>query len=654
MLADVVRFGDDLEIDPVAYQLRRSGRPLKLERLPMEILLLLVERRGQLVSREEIIERIWGKDVFLDTDNSINSAVRKIRQALKDDPENPAFIQTVTGKGYRFIAPVPVFVDQIRDFAVSPQVVEVDHSEVLAPEVPAPEPPPAQQPARSLWRDSRIFASAAIVVLLIYGSMYAWRMRLDARSASGAHRAMLAVLPFTNLSSDSEQEYLSDGLTEETITDLSELNPEGLGVIARTSSTAYKGTHQGISQIGHDLGVDFVLEGSVRRDGTAVRISAQLIRVEDQVHLWAHTYERDQTGLLAIENELGRAIAQSVGVRLASSYGTRFASQYVPDAQAYQLYLKGRFYMNKRTWPEVPESSEYFKRAIEKDPGFALAYAGLADSYLARAIQSPGEFDPKAKAAALRALELDGDLAEAHVALGTVEADFEYDWKGAEKEFKRAIDLNPNYAEAHSQYAWTYLTPLGKSDQAIIEMKKALELDPFSRIDNTHLGLTYFYARNYDQAERQLDQAILLNPGFFVTYYHRAWLYSQLGRYAEAIREITRGRLLAGDGRTRFASIDDAALRLALATDGARGFWRRLQIQGDSDDPEIGEFGSPQIYARLGEKDKALAELQRSYEERAPLGTLIDVDPAFDSLRSDPRFKSLRIRMSLNAIAGDR
>ena len=645
MLADVVKLGGDLELDRVAYELRRSGRALKLERIPMEILLLLVERKGQLVSREDIIERIWGKDVFLDTDNSINSAIRKIRQVLKDDPEDPTFIQTVTGKGYRFIWAVPV--------PVPPPVNEVtvrdsDPGAVAEAETIEPALVPLHPPARSR-RLKWIVPLAAMATLLATGT-YLVRVRTRSQSAAVPHRVMLAVLPFANLSSDPEQEYFSDGLTEETITDLGEINPDRLGVIARTSSASYKHTTKTITQIGQELGVDYVLEGSVRREGGVARVSAQLIQVKDQVHLWAHNYDREPGGLLALQNELGRAIAQQVQVQLTPSYGNRSVNKYAANPEAYELYLKGRFYLNKRTFPEIEKSTEYFQESIRKDPGFALAYAGLADSYLANAITSPPDFDPKAKAAAARALELDDGLAEAHAALGAVNADFEYDWPGAERELKRAIELNPNYADGHWRYAWSYLTPLGKSDQAIAEMKKALELDPFSRMDNTILGCIYFYGRNNDQALQQFENAIKLNPDFFVTYYHLAWLYSDQGRYQDAITALTKGRLAAGDQRVKDAISQEAALRKALAAEGAKGFWQQIQTEEDS---AVGEFGKAQVYARLGDEEKALKELQGNYEERFPLATLVNVDPAFDSLRSDPRFKELVWRMGLAPNAKD-
>ena len=668
MPADIVKFGDGFELDRNSYELRRAGRALKLERIPLDILFLLVERRGQLVTREDIIARIWGKDVFLDTDSSINGAIRKIRLALKDDPDNPVFLQTVTGKGYRFIAAVteaeaPFYEGGgkklVASRSLAPASLAQEGSVPLAtqpepgsPEQRSPEQrrPEQRRPEQRppLTSRPRVVAALGIllVVVVVAAAICGFRLR-SSPSAGPQSRVMLAVLPFANLSNDPEQEYFSDGLTEETITDLGELNPERLGVIARTSAASYKHTTKTIAQIGHELGVDYVLEGSVRREGGSARVSAQLIRVSDQVHLWAHNYDRETGGLLALQNELGRAIAQQVQVKLAPPYGGRSTNKYAPNPEAYELYLKGRFYLNQSTFPEIDKSAEYFQRSLEKDPSFALAYAGLADSHLANAIRSPQAYYPKAKAAASRALELDDDLAEAHTALATERANFEYDWSGAELEFKRALELNPNYADAHFRYAWAYLTPLGKSEQAIAEMKKALELDPFSRIYNTIFGMTYFYARKYDLAEEQLNKAIELNPDFFVTYYHFAWLYSQVGRYPDAISELTKGRLLSGDHRVKIAESEDVALRKAFAADGARGFWQQILREQEKIDPEVGEFDEPQVFARLGDKQKALEWIERSYEERSSLGTFLNVDPAFDSLRSDQRFGEIVRRMGL-------
>jgi TolB-like protein/DNA-binding winged helix-turn-helix (wHTH) protein/Tfp pilus assembly protein PilF len=614
------------KIDLEAGELYKSGRRVALQEQPFRVLTLLLQRHGELVTRQDLQTQLWPADTYVGFDEGLNTAIRKLRTAFGDSAENPRFIETVPRRGYRFIAPV----------------TKMEPAAVEAPQISlSPAGRRRSFPVRTLA------VAVLLVVALSVIAIFALRLRDRSQSTVAQGRVMLAVLPFANLSNDPEQEYFSDGLTEETITDLGELNPERLGVIARTSAAAYKHTNKTIAQIGRELGVDYILEGSVRREGGSARITAQLIRVKDQVHLWAHNYDRATGGLLALQNELGRAIAQQVQVKLTTLYGVRSVNKYSPAPESYELYLKGRFYLRQRTFDAMDRSIEYFQRSIEKDPGFALAYAGLADSYLARATGSPQEFDPKAKAAASRALELDDDLAEAHAALGAEKADFEYDWQGAEQEFKRAIELDPNYADAHYRYAWTYLTPLGKSDQAISEMKKALELDPFSRMDNTVAGLTYFYARKYDQAEEQFKKAIELNPDFFVTYYHLAWLYSQMGQYPNAINEFTKGRVLSGDnGVVKSAASQGVALKKAFAAKGAAGFWQQLLKSR-----EIGEFDAPQVYARLGDNERALRGLERNYEERATLGTLLNVDPAFDSLRSDQRFGDLVRRMGLTPAA---
>ncbi|MGA2730886.1 MAG: winged helix-turn-helix domain-containing protein, partial [Terracidiphilus sp.] len=326
MPTDVVKFGDGLELDRNSYELRRAGRALKLERIPLDILFLLVERKGQLVTRDDIIGKIWGKDVFVDTDSSINGAIRKIRHALKDDPENPIFVLTVTGKGYRFIAAVTEA--EIRDQEGGGKKLD---SSTTIPQDPSTSLTTRQERRASLTSWPWVASLAALLVVVLALAIFGLRLRSRSQSAAAQGRVMLAVLPFANLSNDPEQEYFSDGLTEETITDLGELNPERLGVIARTSAATYKHTNKTIAQIGHELGVDYILEGSVRREGGVARISAQLIRVKDQVHLWAHNYDRETGGLLALQNELGRAIAQHVQVKLAPPHGGRSTNKYSPN-----------------------------------------------------------------------------------------------------------------------------------------------------------------------------------------------------------------------------------------------------------------------------------------------------------------------------------
>jgi adenylate cyclase len=371
-----------------------------------------------------------------------------------------------------------------------------------------------------------------------------------------------------------------------------------------------------------------------------------LIRVSDQSHIWAHNYEREVGGILALQNELGRAIAQQIQVKLTPSRNGEASNRSATNPDAYDLYLKGRFYLAKRTGDGIKKGIEYFKQSIEKDPGFALGYAGLANSYLSSTISSPQEFFPKARAAASRALELDEGLADAHAALGAEKAGFEYDWAGAEQEFKRAIELNSNCADAHFYYSWYLLTPLGRPEPAIAEMKKALELDPLAGIYNTVLGLSYYYARQYDQALQQFNKTLTLDPNFFITPFHLAWLYSQLGQYPEAIIELTKGRLLRGDDHAKVAA-DEIALRKKFAAQGAKGFWQEIQNWNERDSTNVGEFDISQVYARLGEKEKAIVSLERNFEGRAPLATLLKVDPVLDTLHSEPRFNDLLRRMNL-------
>src|ERR1700723_151870 len=372
---DPVRFGDDFELDGGMSQLRRSGRVLKLERIPMEVLLFLVQQRGELVTREQIVEKVWGKDVYLDTDNSINGAIRKIRQVLKDDPEQPRFIQTITGKGNCFVAPV---------FApdVAPDVAPVAGPATEPVEATAPSSVRADlvapSPRRTLW----ILALATVVVLIAAWSVYRRWFEFPRLHSGG--RTMLAVLPFENLTGDAAQEYFSDGMTEEMITQLGSSDPEHIGVIARTSVMQYKHGQEKLTEIARELRVEYVLEGSVRRDADRVRITAQLIQMKDQTHLWAREYDREPKDVLALQSEIAREISGEIQTALGEHKPISPVAQPTlsPEAfEAYNLYLKGQYFWNKRTVEGFQKAIGYFHQAAEKDPNYARAYAGLADSY---------------------------------------------------------------------------------------------------------------------------------------------------------------------------------------------------------------------------------------------------------------------------------
>lgn len=576
MSADVLKF-NDLELDLRAYELRRDGHPLKLERIPMELLCLLAERQGQLVTREQIIQRIWGDNVFLDTDNSINTAIRKIRQALSDNPEKPQFIQTISGKGYRFAA--------------------------------------------SIVRSSDAGT------------------RKNAFLRDESHRVMLAVLPFENLSNDLEQEYFSDGLTEETITHLGQLSPERMGVIARTSSMAYKRTTKTIADIGRELDVDYVLEGTVRRENDVVRITAQLIRVADQIHLWAHSYERKLVTVLGVQSELGSAIAEQVELKLAPQQKRQFSISQEEDPDAHDAYLRGRYHWAKRTYKEIVKAIEYFGKAVERNPRYARAYAGLADCYIILPITSDirsEECFPKANAAVARALELDPTLAEAHTSRGTIRFWFDWDWAGAEEAYKKALELNGNYAVARLYRAHCF-SNTGKHDAALAEIQRALRLDPLSPIMNTLYAEFLYHARRYEDALAQFHSALELNPDLWITRVNLAKVYEQTGRYDQAIAELEKARLLSGQN-TETISLLGYVQAVSGKKDAARTCLSELLETRKK--KYVPPYNVAVLYLGLDDKPAACECLAKAYEERDVHMTFL-LDPKWDRLRGDPSFQKV-------------
>ena len=609
-----LRFGDDFELDPGTYQLSRSGHALKLERIPMEILLLLTERPGELVSREQIVERIWGKGHFLDTDNSINGAIRKIRQILHDDPEHPHYIQTITARGYRFVAPVAA----------------------------VPEPPAKR--AHAATRDRlRVWIAAAGALAVMLGTVVWLGVR---GSESSAHSVMLAVLPFENLTGDAGQEYFSDGLTEEMITQLGSINPQRLQVIARTSVMHYKTRPTPLSQIARELGVQYVLEGSVRRDANRVRVSAQLIEVQGQTHIWTQQYDREITGLLTLQGEIAEAIAGEIQAHLgnrARPTSTRRADS-VGDYEAYDLYLKGQYFLSRRTTPGFEAAIRYYQQAIARDSGFARAHAALANAYFLLTLwtgRSPRELAAKARAAARKALELDPRSAEAYTAIALIVQIHDLDWRTAEKEFRRAIELNPNYATAHHWYA-EHLMLRGRFEEALAESERARQLDPLSLIIAVDHGVLLYYARQYDRAIAQFRSVIEMDPNFPRTD-HIVGAYLENGMVAEARADLEGRRhkitpwaywfvLTCIYGRSGQTAQAREAMHEALQT-------RR----GDTIEP--GNMAV--MFACVGDKEQTLAWLEKASAEPAGL-TSLKVSPAYDFLRSDPRFQEVLRRVGLD------
>ncbi len=464
---------------------------------------------------------------------------------------------------------------------------------------------------------------------------------------TGAKKTMLAVLPLENLSADPEQEYFSDGLTEEMITQLGRLHPQSLGVISRTSAMHYKGTDKRVDEIGQELGVSYILEGSVRREANRVRITAQLIQVSDQTHLWAESYERDVAAVFAVQSEVASCIARSLEVELLPAQETRQASASSIDPEAHETYLKGRYNMSKRTPEGLQKGLEYFQRAIEKDPGYALAYAGVADTYILLgstqyALLSPPESMPKAKAAAAKALEIDDSLAEAHASLANVKLIYEWDWVGTEREFQRALALHPGYAHAHHWYS-LQLAAMGRTEEGFSEIKQAKRLDPLSPIINVTVGWHFYLARQYDRAIEELKNTLEMEPNFALGRFVLGMAYVQLGEQEEAIAQFHQAVALSGGSPPTIA-----ALGHTYALVGRRE--KALKILNELGQLSKQRYVSPLhlavVNAALGDRDQAFRFLEKAVEKRAQFLIYLKVEPAFDVLRSDPRFQSLLRRLN--------
>ena len=628
----ILRF-EDFELDRGAFALRRSGRFVRLERIPLELLFLLVERRGLLVTREEILERIWGKNVFLDADNGINTAVRKIRQALRENPEKPRFVQTVPGKGYRFAAG-----EAVEERAPDP-VLTAENVAVTSK---------SKGQHWAWW--------IGLACLLVVIGAIGIRSRLARGVGSNRSKEMLVVLPFENLSGDPQEEYFADGMTEEMITELGNLDPQHLGVIARTSSMQYKGARKSTAQIARELGVDYLLEGSVRRQASHVRVTAQLIQASDQTHLWAGNFDREQTDILRVQSDVALAIASKIQLTLPLQVRARLAGKPTLDIRAHEAYLLGLQAEDQRTRWGAERAIEELQRATTIEPNYAEAYAALARVYslapVSRALPARDAM-PRARESALRAIAIDDSLASGHTILAFVKAHYEFDWPGAQREYLRALALNPNDAHAHFFYSNSYLSPLGRHDEAIAEMKKAIEMDPFSAPMQSFLIRTYVWARRYNDALAQYQKCNQMFPDFALDHERVSQLYTYVGMFDEAIPEQTKARLLEGEDPKAVLKKEDE-LRQAWKSAGARGYWMKLlefsRLPENPPEAYTSAFGVAILYAHLGEKEQALASLQKAYEEREGAMTEIAVEPALDPLRSDPRFQDLLRRVTSSAI----
>jgi TolB-like protein/DNA-binding winged helix-turn-helix (wHTH) protein/Flp pilus assembly protein TadD len=652
--------------------LLREGNELRLPAKAFEILLVLLEEKGRLVDKDELMRRVWPDAVVEENNLTVN--ISALRRSLAESPGEHRYVVTVPGRGYQFVADVrPHGGERARESEqealANQKVAEISaertswdgEAKPLSPSS-TPGAGPGQFAAKTNGAASHthtlsnaeyiggeikrhkhgvLLLLAALLATTIIVSYLAYSRYLAGSSKAGI--TSIAVLPFANNTGDPNAEYLSDGISESLINSLSQL--PGLKVIARSSSFKYKGKEDDIQEVARALGVEAVLTGRVLQRGDGLIINVELVKASDKTQMWGEQYDRKMSDLLAVQREIASEIVEKLKLKVSGAEKGS-AKHYTESNEAYQLYLKGRFYWNKRTAEALKKSIEYFNQAIDKDPRFALAYAGLADCYVVPGNRlPPREAMPKAKVAAMRALELDETLAEAHVSLARVLAAYDWDWTSAEKEYKRAIELNPRYATAHQWYGG-WLDLMGRSNEAIAERKRALELEPLSLIINFELGLAFYYARDYDQAIEQFQKTLELDQNFGPAHLFLPAAYEQKGMYGEAIAEFKNAIPLKGGGEP---SLSKAGLGYVYAVTGKKSEARTVlnELKQASEQEYVPANSIALIYAGLGEKDQAFAWLDKGYEQRAFQMQWIKLDPRWDSLRSDPRFKDLMRRVGL-------
>jgi len=632
-----LRFGI-FEADLRSGELRKRGVRIRLQEQPFQVLAVLLARPGELVTRDELRGRLWTADTFVDFEHGLNKAINKIREALGDSAESPRFIETVPRRGYRFIADVAAV-------ALEPAPPDADASSTGGDPLTADDREPPEIAERTTAASGRRRQRTLTITGcgLALASVISVGWLLQSRRQLPTIRSV-AVLPLENLSGDASQEYFADGMTDQLIATLGQIS--ALRVISRTSVMGYKGARKPLPQIARELNVDAVIEGSILRSGGRVRITAQLIEAAVDKHLWAQSYDGDAGDTLALQSRVARAIAEEIRVNVQPKEQAALKNVRAVNPDAYEAYLKGRYFWNKRTADGLTKAREYFDEAVARGPDYAQAYSGLADTYALLGdwqygVMASREALPAAKAAAIKALELDNTLGEAHTSLGFVLSGFDWDWGSAEKEFRRAIELNPGYATAHHWYAW-HLSLMGRHGEAIAEMRKARSLDPLSLIINADLAEILLIAHFYDESVQQSRRTIDMDPDFALAHNQLAEAYLQKHMRDDAITEFQKAVQLS-----ERSPICAANLARAYASSGRSADAERLLtgLKKHSNPAYSNAAEIAMVYAAFGEKAQAMTWLERGYDERFNPGVLLR--PGFDSLRADPGFQDLVHRVGL-------
>ena len=652
-LRNRVRFGP-FQADLVTGELTRNGVRRRLPGQPFEVLSLLLERPGDLVTRDELRRRLWPEDTFVDFDHGLNAAVNKLREALGDSAERPRYGETVPRRGYRLIVPVEAVTSEPQRAPALPDEPPAPEAVPAAPVNAAPveAAPVAAEPVAAAPRRSRkslVRAGMAVLALAVVAAVASFLLRrsvvatsalVAGRAAASKRQAIrsLAVLPFEDLSRGAEEPYFADGMTEAVLQRLSSI--ASLRIASRTSVMPYRERRLPLAEIAAQLHVDAVVEGAVQREGSRVRISVKLIRIADDRTLWANAYEREMADVLTLQNDVARTIGEEIHGRLTAAEWRELSRARRVDPQAYQAYLKGRFYQRKASTEANVKGAESFREAIRLDPGYAPAHVGLADSEVF--LWPPADAMPRAKAAALKALALDPELPGAHAALGLVKTYGDWDWAGAEASFRRALQLDPRSAEAHYRFS-LLLCVVGRFEEAIEHGRRAADLEPLSPNERADLGRVYFFARRNREAVVELSRALELDPTYRWAIVFLSRVHEVEGRFEDSLALWERKAALTG-----VDAAEVVLLREAFRKGGHDAMLERI-VEQERLQPKssVSHVNIARHLIRLRRTDESFAALEEAFAVRGRDLIYLGVDPGFDPVRDDPRFADMLRRLGL-------
>jgi TolB-like protein/DNA-binding winged helix-turn-helix (wHTH) protein/Tfp pilus assembly protein PilF len=652
--ARILRFGV-FEVDLKVGELRKHGLRVKLSEQPFQVLAVLLEKPGEIITRDELRNRLWPGDTFVDFDHGLNNAVMRLREVLGDSSENPRFVETIPRRGYRFISRVEEsFFPAVREKPENSEKLTADALPASSLSTIIPnlvQPSSGTQPSRKRASGRRValIALAALAVTLALGAIAMYLDRpVAASKAAQVRNKSLLVMPLENLSGDRDQEYFADGMTDDLIANLAKIR--SLRVISRSTAMAYKGTHKTLSQIARELNVDAVVEGTVLRVANRVRITAELVQVSTDRHLWADTYESQMEDVLALQNRVSSAIVNEIRINLSPEDEERLAKNPAIAPEAYENYLKGRYYWNKRSDENLIKAIGYFEQATREDPQYALAYAGLSDCYAIISAEifgtmPPAEAAPKARAAALRALAIDPTLAEAETSLATVKFNYDWDWSGAAEGFGNSLQHNPSYATAYQRYS-LYLMAMGRAEESFEQINKARELDPLSIPINFSLGWRFYMARQYPRAIQQLRNTLEMDPYYELPHLVLGLSYAAKGDYGLALPELRKAAELSHGTPLMISALANVYARSGNKPE-AEKLLTELILRSKTQ--YVSPYYFAVVYVGLGQPEKAMDWLEKAFTDRSNGLVFLKVEPELDDLRSNPRFVILREKLNFHS-----